>query len=163
MTGQVTVGAEAVVRGNINATEISISGSVAGNLSASDTLLLNAGARVVGDLGAVRIGIAEGALVRGIVRTEGEPPLVKPVVTAARAVAKPVVLPRSPAAQTAQPVRTAVAPARPIVAPKPAPTHEASSAVAPPAQSAVRVDGPPPLVVPALKSPIKAKKKFKGK
>ena len=85
MTGQVIVAANAVVKGNVSATEIQVAGNILGNLTASDLVMLNTGARVVGDLAAVRIGVAEGALVRGLVRTEGEPPLAQPAPTAATA------------------------------------------------------------------------------
>jgi hypothetical protein len=46
-------------------------------LRGSDAVLIERGGRVVGDLAAPRIGIASGALVRGSVRTEGEPALAQ--------------------------------------------------------------------------------------
>jgi cytoskeletal protein CcmA (bactofilin family) len=189
MTGQVTVAADAAVRGNVSATEIQVTGSVAGNLTASDVLMLNSGARVVGDLSGARIGIAEGALVRGLVRTEGEPPLAKPIpVSAARPAmpaAKPAVAQRAAFPVTAARPAVAVAP-RPAVMPskaivsaavqeKPA-VHEPLLDSDPPSQPTNpaparhegprhehSADGPPPLVVPSLKGQVKAKKKFKGR
>ena len=183
MTGQVIVAADAAVKGNVSATEIQVTGNVAGNLTASDVLMLNTGARVVGDLAGVRIGIAEGALVRGLVRTEGEPPLAKQAPAAA---ARPALSPARPA--VAPRAAFPVAAARPAFAPKPAPpkvnvvtaqdkpvVHESTLDSEPPSEPAHPAptrhevpkherseDGPPPPVVPALKGQVKAKKKFKG-
>lgn len=189
MTGQVIVAADAAVRGNVSATEIQVTGSVAGNLTASDVLMLNSGARVVGDLAGARIGIAEGALVRGLVRTEGEPPLAKPTpVAAARpamAAAKPAIAQRSPfTAPAARPAAVAAPPRPPLpqkanasstAHEKPA-AHEPQLDSDPPSEPVNPVparhdapnheysaDGPPPLVVPSLKGQVKAKKKFKGR
>jgi len=187
MTGQVIIATDAAVKGNVKATEIQVAGNVAGNLTASDVLMLNYGARVVGDLAGARIGIAEGALVRGLVRTEGEPPLVKPVPVAA---ARPVATPAKPAAVAGRPAFPAPA-ARPApaAAPRPAPAPAPAKVnVAPVAPSIVHEpefesepesdpvplkheplkrertsDGPPPPVVPAIKGQAKAKKKFKGR
>jgi cytoskeletal protein CcmA (bactofilin family) len=187
MTGQVVVAADAAVRGNVSATEIQVTGSIAGNLTASDILMLNPGARVVGDLAGVRIGIAEGALVRGLVRTEGEPPLAKPAAAAAARAAVP-------AAKPAMAARAAfsapVARPAPAVLPRPAPTkanlsapaHEKPAVHEPPPDSNPTsepehsapakhempkhersADGPPPLVVPSIKGQVKAKKKFRGR
>jgi cytoskeletal protein CcmA (bactofilin family) len=74
-TGDVQVGEEGAVLGNISGTRISVQGAVQGNLRGSEAILLERGARIVGDLSAPRIGIGPGALVRGSVRTEGEPSL----------------------------------------------------------------------------------------
>jgi len=73
--GDVLLGDSAAVRGNVTGTQLTISGAVMGDLRGSEAVLVESGARVVGDLLAPRIGIAEGALVRGNVRTEGEPAL----------------------------------------------------------------------------------------
>ena len=136
MTGQVIVAADAAVKGNVTATEIQVAGAIAGNLTASDVLMLNPGARVVGDLSGARIGIAEGALVRGLVRTEGEPPLAKPVPVAA---ARPAAAPAKPAA-AASPARAAF----PSPAARPAPAPAARPAPAPAPK--VHVAPPPPVV-----------------
>jgi cytoskeletal protein CcmA (bactofilin family) len=128
MTGQVIVAPNAVVKGNVSATEIQVAGNILGNLTASDLVMINTGARVVGDLAGARIGVAEGALVRGLVRTEGEPPLAQPVpVTPARAatpMAKAAV-PAKPAFAAPAMPRPAAAmaprPAAPAPAPRPAP------------------------------------------
>lgn len=138
MTGQVIVAANAVVKGNVSATEIQVAGSILGNLTASDLLVLNAGARVVGDLSGARIGVSEGALVRGLVRTEGEPALAAPApahavaTRAAMPAAKPAIAAKSPfAAPAARPAPAAVAPRPVAIAPKAAPVAAPAPAPAP--------------------------------
>lgn len=185
MTGQVVVAADAAVRGNVSATEIQVTGSIAGNLTASDILMLNPGARVIGDLAGARVGVAEGALVRGLVRTEGEPPLVKPAATSGARVAVPAAKPALRAAFPTPAARPASA-----VAPRPVPPKVNLSAAAqerpalhepppdsdPPSEpmnpAPTRheapkherlADGPPPPVVPSIKGSVKAKKKFRGR
>jgi len=75
MGGDVVVGETGAVRGNVSGEKISVHGAVQGDLRGADAVLLERGAKVVGDLSAPRIGIANGALMRGAVRTEGEPAL----------------------------------------------------------------------------------------
>jgi cytoskeletal protein CcmA (bactofilin family) len=200
MTGQVIVAPNAVVKGNVNATEIQVAGSILGNLTASDLLMLNTGARVVGDLAGARIGVAEGALVRGLVRTEGEPPLAQPAPAVPVRAASPLgkaAIPAKPAFAASPMARPAPAPMapKPVVAapaPKPAPipapvvahtyerpvVHEPVQEV----EDEVELDEPtnppppqhepkqersahaaPPMVVPAIKGQVKAKKKNKGR
>jgi cytoskeletal protein CcmA (bactofilin family) len=202
MTGQVIVAPNAVVKGNVSATEIQVAGNVLGNLTATDVVVLNPGARVVGDLLGARIGIAEGALVRGLVRTEGEPPLAQPVPVAAARGA-------SPAGKTAMPVKSAFAassmprPAPAVIAPRPPVAVPAPKPVPVPVpvvahayerpivhdpvpevevEDELEVDEPtnppparedaeqehsghaaPPMVVPAIRGQVKAKKKHKGR
>jgi len=204
MTGQVIVAPNAVVKGNVSATEIQVAGNVLGNLTATDVVVLNPGARVIGDLLGGRIGIAEGALVRGLVRTEGEPPLAQPVPAAASRGA-------SPAGKAAIPVKSAfaapsmprpapavIAPRPPVAvpAPKPVPVpvpvvahayerpivHDPVPDVEVETEDELEVDEPtnppparedaeqehsghaaPPMVVPAIRGQVKAKKKHKGR
>ena len=200
MTGQVIVAPNAVVKGNVSATEIQVAGNVLGNLTATDVVVLNPGARVIGDLLGGRIGIAEGALVRGLVRTEGEPPLAQPVPVAAARGA-------SPAGKAAIPVKSAfaapsmprpapavIAPRPPVAvpAPKPVPVvahayerpivHDPVPEVEVETEDELEVDEPtnppparedaeqehsghaaPPMVVPAIRGQVKAKKKHKGR
>src|SRR6266545_4114452 len=73
--GDVLIGEAAAVRGNVTGAQIAVSGRVLGDLSGSESILLEPGARVAGDIVAPRIGIGNGALVRGNLRTEGEPSL----------------------------------------------------------------------------------------
>jgi cytoskeletal protein CcmA (bactofilin family) len=75
ITGDVLLGEAAAVRGSVTGAQITVSGRVLGDLSGSESVLLEASARVAGDIVAPRIGIGSGALVRGNLRTEGEPSL----------------------------------------------------------------------------------------
>jgi cytoskeletal protein CcmA (bactofilin family) len=75
ISGEIILGDEAAVKGDVSGASITISGAVQGDVRASESILLGRGARVVGDLTAPRVGVATGALVRGVVRTDGEPPL----------------------------------------------------------------------------------------
>ena len=75
VNGDVVLGDSAVVRGNVTGAELSVAGTVQGDLRGTQGVMLERGARVVGDLSAPRIGVAPGALVRGTVRTDGEPAL----------------------------------------------------------------------------------------
>lgn len=78
--GDVTTSAEVVVadtgrvKGQISGSVIQVAGAVVGNLRGTEAVNLEGGAKVVGDLSAPRIGVADGALVRGKVSTgEGTP------------------------------------------------------------------------------------------
>lgn len=51
----------------IDVANIVINGALAGNIEASESILINAGGRVIGDLKAPRIVLSEGALFRGMV------------------------------------------------------------------------------------------------
>src|SRR5512142_173536 len=126
MTGQVIIAQNAVVKGNVSATEIQVAGNILGNLTASDLVMLNTGARVIGDLAGARVGVAEGALVRGLVRTEGEPPLAQPApAVAARGTSplgKPAISakPAFAAPSMARPAPVAAAAPKPVVVAAPA-------------------------------------------
>lgn len=170
LTGDVSVGEGGAVRGNISAATISVSGAVQGDLRGSAAVLVERGGRVLGDLAAPRIGIAGGALVRGSVRTEGEPSLgAARKAPAAPALRPPVVpvataaLPTRPAAFVAKPVAKAEPKLAPPVAP---PARLAVAAVksepkaAPPPLAPVKEERrPPPPVLPSLGKGAKAKKK----
>src|SRR5215468_2216170 len=62
-----------LVQSDVSGRRVTVRGAVAGNVSATEAIVLEAGARVVGDLGAPQIGIRPGALVRGMVSTGGTP------------------------------------------------------------------------------------------
>lgn len=153
--GDVAIGEDGAVNGNVSGAQVLVAGQVSGDLTGSEAVMLERGARVVGDLVAPRIGIAEGALVRGSVRTEGEPtaPRRAAVVPTRRGgesfgspKAKPAVVASPRSAQPAPPPKPALAtPAAPPVA---------VAAAEPPA-------GPPAPVVPALGKGVRGKKKVK--
>jgi cytoskeletal protein CcmA (bactofilin family) len=145
--GDLLISETGLVRSDITGRRVTVRGAVAGNVSATESLVLEQGARVVGDLGAPQVGIRPGALLRGNVSTDGplapaQAPAGRPASAAAsRGRAAP-----APAARTApvrEPARAPMRPApAPIVqkAPPPAPAKPAVSAAAPaPAPAA-----PPP-------------------
>ena len=63
--GPVTVESEAVVEADIGATSVSIGGNVTGNITASERVDLLAGGRLIGDVKASRLTIADGASFKG--------------------------------------------------------------------------------------------------
>ncbi|KYF80778.1 hypothetical protein BE11_08915, partial [Sorangium cellulosum] len=69
MTGDVTIGEGALIQSDVRGRRVVVRGAVAGNISGEEAVILEPGARVVGDLGAPQIGIHAGALVRGNVTT----------------------------------------------------------------------------------------------
>jgi cytoskeletal protein CcmA (bactofilin family) len=173
MTGDVSVGEAGAVRGNISGVKISVHGAVQGDLRGSEAVLLEAGARVLGDLSAPRLGVAAGALVRGHLRTEGEPPAAQNKRPALAVGLKPAVFAAKPVAK----VEPKLVPAPPPPAPPPAPApalraldiddededadeaddDEVIAVAAPRVKDADR--RPPPPVLPSLGKGAKAKKK----
>jgi cytoskeletal protein CcmA (bactofilin family) len=162
MSGEVSVGDGGAVRGDVSATRINVHGAIQGDLRGTEAILLERGARVIGDLSAPRIGIGNGALIRGSVRTEGEPAL-SPNKRAPVAAFKPLAFVAKPVAK----VEPKPAPA----SPPPAATDEDDAedeaeedevAIAlPPARPKEAEPGrrPPPPVLPSLGKAAKAKKK----
>lgn len=152
MTGDVFIQPGALIKGNVTANQLSVAGSVAGNLTANEGLALEPGARVIGDLVGASIGIAEGALVRGLVRTADESPLVAPkpqavpAVKASPAAQRPAMagFGRGTPAVAARPAPATFAQPRPVVAPAPLPKPQ-PVVVAPP---------PPPSVPPQSLLPV---------
>src|SRR4051794_27522594 len=69
VTGEILIAEGALIRSDVTGRRVVIHGAVAGNVSAKEAIILEPGARVVGDLGAPQIGIRPGALVRGNVST----------------------------------------------------------------------------------------------
>jgi cytoskeletal protein CcmA (bactofilin family) len=152
MTGEVLVGETGAVLGQINAARISVSGAVQGDLRGTEAVLLERGAKVVGDLSAPRIGIANGALVRGSVRTEGEPAVAQNKRIAALA---PAPKPAPPALKSAPFVAKPVAKAEP----KAPVVTQAFAAAAPAPRPKEPERRPPPPVLPSLGKGAKGKKK----
>jgi cytoskeletal protein CcmA (bactofilin family) len=154
--GDVALGEGAAVSGNVSGAQISVAGQVQGDLRGSESVMLERGARVVGDLVAPRIGIAEGALVRGGIRTEGD---------ASAAVRRAAVVPvrrtpeRRPALRVAEKSAPSPAPERSVE------KNEASPPLAavPQQSSAPRAEpkGPPAPVVPSLGKGARGKKRSK--
>ena len=63
--GAVTVDAGALVEADISAGSLQVGGSVTGNVAAGDRVDLLGGGRLIGDVKASRLTIADGALFKG--------------------------------------------------------------------------------------------------
>lgn len=184
--GEVTIGETALIKSDVRASRVIVRGAVRGNVSADELLILEAGARVLGDLGAPQVGIRPGGLVKGHVSTSGPLPLerpkpaavakaapaparaaapaARPAPTPVRAAPTPVRATPAPAPRAAAPVRP-VAPAAAIPAPRPSsPRNDVAVAPAPPApEPEIEAPAePPPPVVPALPKGARASMKKKG-
>src|ERR1041385_3608527 len=70
VSGDVTLGENGSIRGDVSGVRISIGGAVTGDLTGAEAILIERAAQVAGDVTAPRIGIEEGARVRGAVQTE---------------------------------------------------------------------------------------------
>lgn len=142
--GDVTVDAQGLVAAGVRGRRLVVRGAVKGDLTAEESILLESGARVVGDLRAPRVAIAAGALARGHVES-GAPDGAVPAARRPQSVARPVAAPARAAAPSAP---RAVA----VSSPRPAAKPEAAGAEA---SRAANANGhprrPPPPVVPALK------------
>jgi cytoskeletal protein CcmA (bactofilin family) len=160
VTGDLSLGREAVVLGAISGARILIGGSVQGDVTGTEAVLIAETGRVVGDLSAPRIGMSEGAQVRGSVRTDGN--AGAPASPRGSAQRERAAEPR-PAAAPVE--RSAVE--RP--APRPQPVHQAAAQR--PANSAAGVQmaaspkpafkkQPPPPVITAPRPGVRARKKL---
>lgn len=161
--GDVTVEAQGMVGAGIRGRRLVVRGAVRGDLLGEESVLLEDGARVVGDVKAPRVAIATGALVRGFVdtgdaggaapRTARAQTAARPQVSAPR-VAPPVV--RAQPAPPPPPPKPVEKPAEKPVVAKPAEpvVHASASNNSGPPHSGAPSEGPrrpPPPVVPALK------------
>ncbi len=177
MEGDVVLGEGGRVRGSIQGASLRVAGQVAGDLKANDSISVESGARVVGDIIAARIGIAEGALVRGLVQTEGEPaaPRAARSVAAARSVPARAAAPSRAAAPVASrraqslPAKTQSSPAKAKAEAKPEPKQEKKPKAAPAKAEAkaetkaAKSRKPPAPVVPAVRRGAQAKKKRRAR
>jgi cytoskeletal protein CcmA (bactofilin family) len=69
VTGQVTIHAGALIKANITGDKIVVRGAIRGDIVGLSSILLEEGARVVGNLSSPSVGVGEGALIRGRVET----------------------------------------------------------------------------------------------
>ena len=67
----VTVTQDGHVEANVDSQSIEIAGSVEGNVSATDKIDIKAGGRLVGDVKAPRVLIADGAAFKGNINMQG--------------------------------------------------------------------------------------------
>jgi cytoskeletal protein CcmA (bactofilin family) len=154
--GDVLLGEAAAVRGNVSGAQLTVSGAVQGDLRGTEAVLVQNGARVVGEIIAPRIGIADGGLVRGNVRTEGEPQLTpaarrpafgtRPFAGFGSSRPVPAVAPRTVEHRPIEPRAVEARASEPKSRPEGDPAAKATPE-------------PPPPVVPALPKGAKGKKK----
>jgi cytoskeletal protein CcmA (bactofilin family) len=143
--GELTLADSARVKiegGALSGRRVVIQGAVLGDVRGSASIVLDPGARVVGDLAAPSIGIRPGGLLRGHVSTDGAAPANR---GASRSAPRREEAPARAPARVPPPRREAPAP-RETPAPKPAPKSK----------------GAPPPVMPALKKGAKAQMKKKA-
>ena len=146
VTGDVTLGEQASVRGDVTGARLVIGGTVSGELRGSEAIVLERTAQVTGDLTAPRVAIEEGARARGALRTEE--PSAPPAARTAEA-RRP--LPRA----------TDVRRVEPAAAPRAEAPREAPRAAPPPPAPAKKQ--PPAPVVPAFRGLQARKKKVRGR
>jgi cytoskeletal protein CcmA (bactofilin family) len=160
--GDVTIDTQGMVGAGVRGRRVVVRGAVRGDLVGEEAVVLEDGARVVGDVRAPRVAIATGALVRGFVETgEGggapartsraQQPAARPIAAPVRvAAAPPPVQAQGRVVAAPPPVQAQVAPAsaKPVerVAP---PAHAAGGNNVSSTSPAPR--RPPPPVIPALK------------
>ena len=142
VSGDVTVDAHGLVGASVQGRRLVVRGAVKGDLLGEEAVVLEDGARVVGDVRAPRVAIAPGALVRGYVETgegNGAPARASRGEGAAR-----------PAPHAARPA--AAPPPKPAGKPAPA-VHVAGGGGSANNSGHGRAAArrPPPPVVPALK------------
>jgi cytoskeletal protein CcmA (bactofilin family) len=70
VTGDVRIGPDASVVGAVSGARIVISGSVEGDVTGAEAVVLEDSGSLIGDLSAPRVSVAEGACLRGAVRTD---------------------------------------------------------------------------------------------
>jgi cytoskeletal protein CcmA (bactofilin family) len=98
-----------IVAAKVAARDVVVSGVVVGNVNATNSVTLNPGAKLIGDISTPRLIIADGAAFRGNVAMDGEAPAAAARSTAARPKPRSVLTSRPAAKPAARPTR---APAR---------------------------------------------------
>lgn len=170
--GEVVFEETSIIQSEVTADRIVVRGALAGDLHASDSVVLEAGCKVVGDLDAPRIRIDEGALFRGRIEMgdgEQSPAPARKAAPQARTAPRPAPARTAPAPAPA-PAARVVPRARPA---EPPPELEEENEAAPPVpkprkpRPAVQTaeaneDGPPPPVVPALRKKSKGAVRKRG-
>jgi cytoskeletal protein CcmA (bactofilin family) len=157
VSGDVTVEVHAMVGAGVRGRRLVVRGAVKGDLVGEEAVLLEEGARVVGDVRAPRVAIGPGALVRGFVETgEGNGAPARAVRATQGATRSQTVARSVPAAAETKGARPAtgkapVAPPTVVASAKPAVKQAGTinESNGPAARNVPR--RPPPPVVPALK------------
>lgn len=161
--GELVIAETALIKSDVSGHRVIVRGAVAGNVSADELIVVEAGARIVGDIGAPQVGIRPGGLIRGHVATGAPLPARAPqaaVAPAQAAKGRPGAAPapaQAPAAgriATAAPTpaaRPAATPARapvPAAKPTPAPARAPAARAPTPAPTPVRAPIPTPAPTP---------------
>ena len=156
VSGDVTLGEQASIRGDVSGARITIGGTVVGEIRGSEAILLERTAQVTGDMTAPRVGIEEGARARGALRTEEPAAQATGRGEHRRAAPRPLEMPRraetpSPRAAASGPGGSGTEASAPRAAPPPPPRAEAQKRQ------------PPAPVVPAFRGLQARKKKVRGR
>jgi cytoskeletal protein CcmA (bactofilin family) len=151
ITGDLSLGPDAVVVGTVSGARIVIGGSVQGDVTASEAVVITETGRVVGDLAAPRIGMSEGALVRGSVRSEGGAANGRSSSARSAEVRAPAPAPLERAALRSEGSRAVT---------NAAPVNNLSPAASAPAAKAPAKKAPPPPVIQAPRAGARARKRM---
>jgi cytoskeletal protein CcmA (bactofilin family) len=154
VTGDVSLGPDAVVVGTVSGARVIIGGSVEGDVTGTEAVVVEDTGRVVGDVSAPRIGVSEGAHVRGSVRTEGNGSGAVAPARAQRATAQRATTEARPS--NVAPIDR-VAP-RPVAATPATPAVAVVQAQAP--KPPLPKKAPPPPVIPVPRPGVRARKKL---
>jgi cytoskeletal protein CcmA (bactofilin family) len=140
VTGDVVIETSGLIGANVSGRRVVVRGAVKGDLNGAESVTLEDGAKVVGDVRAPRIAISQGALLRGFVQTSngGTAPRAKAHTASA---ARPAI----PAARVSTPK---------VVHVERHVEKSAAKAAQKPVKAAAKA--PPSPVVPALKKGAKA-------
>ncbi|MFO0615184.1 MAG: polymer-forming cytoskeletal protein [Polyangiaceae bacterium] len=65
--GPITIEAGGIVEADVGGTSVAVSGSITGNVTATDRVDLLSGGRLIGDVKAAKVTIADGAVFKGSV------------------------------------------------------------------------------------------------
>lgn len=158
--GDLTVGETGMVASDLSGKRVVVRGAVKGNISGDESVHLEDGAKVVGDVRAPRVAIGAGALVKGYVQTgsaEARPRAAQKAAVASSLGARPAPA-HTPAARPAPAPATVKAnpPASGPALTRAALLAGANNHASPPrANAAPEKKGPPPPIVPALKKGAK--------
>ncbi len=162
--GDICLEETALVKADVSGRSVVIRGAIVGNILAADAIAIEAGAKVVGDLGAPRITIEDGASFRGRIEMDAS---ASRTIEHAVARAEPKTQPAARPVETQQRVGrgapTVSSPSRAVAAPAPqaritAPTRRVQAAD-PVVSSPAPVASPPAVAAPmpratAARAPI---------
>jgi cytoskeletal protein CcmA (bactofilin family) len=139
VSGELLIAETALIRSDVSALRVVVRGAVLGNISAEQAIVLEAGARVVGDLNAPQIGIRPGGLCRGHVSTAG--PVSASEIETGRSVSRARTSPKAISVAVAPIGRSALSP-------------PAARAAAPPPAARPAAPGRPPARAPSALTPL---------